>query len=62
MEKSVHRQVCFLFIVLIMFACDQETIFDHVVNLPIEGWNYKDKINFLYTVSDTVMAYDIRIQ
>ena len=40
---------------------DNSIVYDRVVSLPGEGWEYTDKIGFEYVISDTLSAYDIQL-
>jgi len=56
-----YRWISTIFLVLFVIACDKQTIYDRVIPLSADGWSYDEKVDFLYTISDTLKTYDILI-
>ncbi len=61
MYSSPHRFSFLVIMLLLLISCDKYTVFDQVISIPIEGWDYTNKIEFEYVISDTLSSYDIQL-
>jgi gliding motility-associated lipoprotein GldH len=59
----MNRKICLLSalitIILVGLSCDKNRVYDHLVNIPSEGWAADKTMEFDVPVNDSKKSYDI---
>jgi len=50
-----------LMLALTLWACNNNTVFDAYIQVPENGWSYKQQASFNFTIADTNSLYDLYI-
>tara|TARA_Y100000589_G_scaffold317298_1_gene343127 strand:- start:56861 stop:57340 length:480 start_codon:yes stop_codon:yes gene_type:complete len=60
MPKLTHI-IYLLFLTFGLTACSNDTVFDAYIQVPENGWDYKQQATFNFNITDTTSWYDLYI-
>ncbi len=60
-NQQKYLAITVFFIAILLNACRNDTLFDAYIQVPENGWSYKQQVSFSFTVTDTTSLYDLYI-
>ncbi len=61
-NQPILKSIAVFFMAMVLLsACRNDTVFDAYIQVPENGWSYKQQASFNFTIADTNSLYDLYI-